>query len=184
MKKGSEMPIDFDSLEPCTREDLKKQKLKQREERIAKAKAAGRYMEAQYDYQKQRCYAAEDSWKCGLPIEYLKNISLEESVRFCESILQSDWLVRNLGPQEPIKFKPGRGGASAWGSAFDREILLPEVMREKWIIVHEMAHVLAPLGEWHGKEWVKMYLFLVANVFGEAEMNALADCMRNQGVRW
>lgn len=178
------MPIDFDSLEPCTREDLKKAKLKKRAERIAKAKAEGRYMEAQTDYQKQRCYDAEDDWKNGLPSEYLRLVSLEESVRFCESILQSDWLVRNLGPQEPITFKPGRGGSSAWGSSFDREILLPEVMREKWIIVHEMAHVLAPLGEWHGKEWVKMYLFLVANIFGETEMNVLADYMYREGVRW
>jgi putative metallohydrolase (TIGR04338 family) len=141
------------------------------------------------DNQKSRHYAAErflyDDAKSKFAAEFIQfNLNRQSSIHDCQSyvnlIARQDFFRKRFGERQII-VESGRGGGMAYGS---RRITLGTWARNEAVILHEMAHCLAPSNVKHGAEFSGIFLFLVKNVFG-AEMAArLRESYKEHRVRY
>ena len=85
-----------------------------------------------------------------------------------------------------VTLNRGRGGA--WASTF--QITLGVKARRKWIVLHELSHVIVlrtqPHAEaaWHGWQFAKIYLELVNHVLGKDAHDRLRESFRSRRVRY
>lgn len=64
-------------------------------------------------------------------------------------------------------------------------ITLPRSCRHKSILLHELAHIVAPIDDaWHGKSFVRCYLALVDEWIGQMEGLALRWFFAKNRVKW
>jgi hypothetical protein len=125
----------------------------------------------------------------GSPTDPGQRIPRDEAMRFLREVERSRWFREGAASPEQ------RLAAEEWHVTVNRrgvnracarlhcwEINLPDDFCLRWVIVHEMAHLIAPpVG--HGAEWVGLYLDGLVSVGLEAEAANLADRFRANGVR-
>lgn len=129
--------------------------------------------EFQRDNQKQRVYIAERSvYKLG------QTISTNELQAYVNKVLdkraiRSRWGIRN------VRVDLGRSSGASYGG----HITLGVACRNEWVILHELAHELAPREVKHGPNFVGIYIFLVDLVLGKVEGNRLRAAFKANRVR-
>lgn len=143
------------------------------------------------DNQKSRHYAAErflyDAGKTVIKNgkhETTWNLNKQSSIHDCQSYLNvicdQYWFRQRFGERN-IHIRSGRGGGKAFGST---RITLGTWARNEAIILHELAHCLAPYKTKHGAEFAGILLFLVKNAFGADVARQLRESYKTHRVRY
>lgn len=135
------------------------------------------------DNQRQRIYDAEGA-ACHAVGEAkwgqtIKNADLQDYVN---GVLERR-AIRSRWGRRYITVKLTRGGAHA--DYYGTEIALGLKSRNPWIILHEIAHCLTPADKYafHGPEYAGVFLFLVENVLGKKQADALRAAFKEGRVR-
>lgn len=145
------------------------------------------------DSQKSRHYAAERFlYETGKTVIKLNskivpdltfNLTKQSSIHECQSYLNvicdQYWFRQRFGERK-IYIQSGRGGGKAFGSS---RITLGTWARNEAIILHELAHCLAPYKAKHGAEFAGIFLFLVKNAFGADVAKQLRESYKTHRVR-
>jgi putative metallohydrolase (TIGR04338 family) len=145
------------------------------------------------DNQKSRHYAAErflyDAGKTVIKTgsknfpEIKFNLTKQSSIHECQLYLnvicEQYWFRQRFGTRQ-IYIESGRGGGKAYGG---RRITLGTWARNEAIILHELAHCLAPYKTKHGPEFAGIFLFLVKNAFGNELAKQLRESYKTHKVR-
>jgi putative metallohydrolase (TIGR04338 family) len=146
------------------------------------------------DNQKSRHYAAErflyDTGKTVIKTgsknfpEIKFNLTKQSSIHDCQSYLNiicdQYWFRQRFGTRQ-IYIEAGRNGGKAFGG---RRITLGTWARNEAIILHELAHCLAPHGIKHGAEFAGIFLFLVKNAFGADVAKQLRESYKTHRVKY
>jgi len=151
------------------------------------------------EFQQQDCYDAEHEyfWSFGWKKGALPNsdeLSLIEVSAFLDKIQKYAWFKRKFQrgkhrPTQPITLKTHNGSTSygCWGTGeIDLSFHSNQKKFQKWIVVHELAHVLTPhsAGGAHGRYFARVYLELVRHVYGEKHAKGLAESFKKHGVKF
>lgn len=143
------------------------------------------------DNQRSRMYASE--WECfGWPkMEFKDMAELEE---YLWSVLENRYVQKKypiareiVSGTQKLKIANGAGFRRAITRWEGNHILVafPRKMRCKWVVVHEIAHVLAPQdASWHGREFARVYLHLVRIFFGQEIQNKLKAAMKKHKCKY
>lgn len=91
-------------------------------------------------------------------------------------VIRSRWGARSA----EVKLTGGYGGARSWGSY---KITASRGARNEYVMLHEIAHLLAGQDAGHGPKFCGVLLFLVRNVLGKEEHAALLAAMRKNRVK-
>ncbi len=141
------------------------------------------------DVQRKRVYAAESQVKA-----FLRDLlpTIGEMQGFVDSILGSRWSQDYFGSRmlAPITV---RGGRRRWqrralAHCFMSEISMPKGARSKWIIVHEVCHILTDRFHGqdrtaaHGPEFATFLLALVHHYLSEEDARELLAAFARNGV--
>lgn len=120
------------------------------------------------DYQRSRVYEWERQ-EFGWDDEPL---TLEQCAQLAKSILPS------------VKVLDGRGRRNACAMPFDGSIKLPRWARRKWVVLHEVAHLVAHDVRlaWHGREFMADYIALLADHY-KRDKDALWQSAVSAGLR-
>jgi len=146
------------------------------------------------DNQKSRHYAAErflyDAGKTVIKLnskivpDLTFNLTKQSSIHDCQSYLDiichQFWFRQRFGERK-IYIESGRGGGKAFGG---RRITLGTWARNEAIILHELAHCLAPYKTKHGAEFAGIFLFLVKNAFGADIAKQLRESYKTHRVKY
>lgn len=140
------------------------------------------------DNQRSRHYAAEHFLygtgktvtKSGSTFNLTKESSIAECQQYLDVICDQYWFRQRFNTRK-IYIESGRGGGKAFGS---RRITLGTWARNEAIILHELAHCLAPYGNRHGAEFAGIFLFLVKNAFGADKAKELRASYKTHRVKY
>jgi putative metallohydrolase (TIGR04338 family) len=146
------------------------------------------------DSQKSRHYSAErflyDTGKTVIKTgsknfpEIKFNLTKQSSIYDCQSYLNiicdQYWFRQRFGTRQ-IYIEAGRNGGKAFGS---NRITLGTWARNEAIILHELAHCLAPHKAKHGAEFAGIFLFLVKNAFGADIAKQLRESYKTHRVKY
>jgi putative metallohydrolase (TIGR04338 family) len=134
------------------------------------------------DSQRSKLYRSEQRhslWRGSRPY------SIEEVDDFVKKLVISQWFQRRWPAVYDITVLDGRGRRSPAGNPYERYIKMPVWSRFPLLILHEVAHVIAPLGgAWHGWEFASTYLELVNHVLGVEAAGEMKSLFRSTGVRY
>jgi putative metallohydrolase (TIGR04338 family) len=138
------------------------------------------------DSQRSKVYAAENT---------LKKMSesfatFDDAKRFVDAAVASGWWKGNFPQIHRIEVH--RGGVSwAWGGQHNWYpktgwIKLPdnEFGRKKLVIIHEMAHCLAPRKSKHDRLYCNVYLKLVRHFLGSEAEQELKNAFKEKRVQY
>lgn len=143
------------------------------------------------DSQKSRLYASE--WEVfGWP--KMEFESMEQLEEYLWRVLENRWVQSNfpiareiVAGTQKIKVSAGQGHRRAITKRepdFFR-VSFPRQMRCRWVVLHELAHVLTP---WeyagHGREFARAYLYLVKKFFGREMENKLKAAMKKHNCKY
>lgn len=128
------------------------------------------------DWQRNKVYTAERLVRVG------RAMSWPDTLRFVAKVLNSAKFQRRWG-RWGVEVRDGRGRvkAAAYGS---RYITLPGWARTEDVVLHELAHILCPGWEQHGRLFARTYLELVKLFMGKDQHDRLRDSFREHGVRF
>lgn len=120
------------------------------------------------DAQRSKVYAAE---RRAFPDFERDMLTKEECKNFVDRLMESPWVVNRWGRRKVwVEFRESRrasGSPLGW-------IRLPSWARNPWVILHEIAHVVAPAAdEGHGAEYCSVYLDLIRHRMGGADGDRL-----------
>lgn len=137
------------------------------------------------DSQRQKFYDAEDA-ALGTPSR-TEAMSLAECQAFVNSVVRSQWVKENFTEVNPnlgaFRVTDGRGARNA--KANMHRIVLPKWARNRYTILHEIAHGLTPRKyAGHGREYVVNYLKLMRHFEGVAVHDMLRDSFKARGVKY
>ena len=141
------------------------------------------------DNQRSRHYAAErflyTEGKSEFATKYKSlDLNKQSSIHDCQSyvniITEQDFFRKRFGERK-IWVQSGRGGGKAFGS---NRITLGTWARNESVILHEIAHCLAPSQVKHGAEFSGIFLFLVKNVFSNEMAARLRESYKENRVRY
>lgn len=131
------------------------------------------------DTQRQRAYAAEDSTET-MRRNDIPTRSLEDCQAYVNDVLGRAWVRREFGRREVTVYAyPGGRGARA-GRTY---IKIETKSRNRMLLLHELAHCLAPSNVSHGREWARIYHRLVRRIMGSAEGKELKLAFRAHRVK-
>lgn len=113
----------------------------------------------------------------------------DAAIRWIREVQGSEWFrTSGASPEQRLAAEEwnvtitGRGSRSASAYLQCWEVRLPASFCHRWVIVHELAHLLAPpVG--HGAEWVGTYLDGLVALGLTDQAATLADSFRAAGVR-
>lgn len=113
----------------------------------------------------------------------------DAAIRYVREVQDSEWFrTSGASPEQRLAAEEwnvtitGRGSRSASAYLQCWEVRLPASFCHRWVIIHELAHLLAPpVG--HGAEWVGTYLDGLVAVGLTDEAATLADSFRAAGIR-
>lgn len=140
-----------------------------------------------HDMQKLRVYHAE---AVAFPLLWRDPvISLNQASAYVRAILARKAVQRLVGHLPPwVTVDPKREGrgASGWATPGRMRITIQPSQCRRILLVHELAHLFAGKqdGDWHGREFCRVYLLLVRNVFGRAHHDALRAAFRKHAVKY
>jgi len=139
------------------------------------------------DSQRKRVYTAEGVLRdCAEDREIRK---LKELQEYVDELVSAPWFRERWPHVESVAVRDGRGRKRAGGSPLygtsSGEITMPKRMRTTKIVLHELAHVVAPVDEaWHGKRFCGCFARLVYNVMGENAFTQLTTSFRTHRVKY
>lgn len=87
------------------------------------------------------------------------------------------------GQNRPIAVADGRGRRRAGGSALRRYITVPKWARFEKMVLHEVAHVLAPRFAHHGPDYAAVYFRLIALRWGPHYACLFEGALNGRGGR-
>jgi len=133
------------------------------------------------DTQRSRLYAAESGAFEDTSAEQRLE-TMAEVQEFLDTEVQR--VLWSYGIRRAVWATDGRGRRRACGDPGGR-IRLPRWSRVNWIVLHEVAHTLQPLGTaWHGPEFCGIYRQLVWDVMGPYQATRLEDALAEHHVSW
>lgn len=133
------------------------------------------------DSQRLKVYRAEGVLRNGKRFE-----SVGEIQSYVDKLVSSAWFRHHYPLVPRIKVKDGRGRTRAGGSPSGRFITMPQWSRVEAVVLHEVAHVVAPDDgvAWHGWEFCAEFLKLVRHQMGQEAHDKLKASFRQQKVRF
>ena len=133
-------------------------------------------MKEKRDSQRGRVYKSER--QCSF-YHFKQTIPTDELQEWTEAnILTKSWFRKRYGNRYP-KVEAGRSRGVAIGS---HTIKLGVVMRNPWVICHEVAHTLN-VGDSHGPAFARTFIFLIERAVGKEEAAELERNMRANRVK-
>lgn len=137
------------------------------------------------DFQRDKVYKATHALPHGQHFETIAEVKV-----YLDNIVALDWLQDLYGrthagyAMPEITLRDGRGRRKA-GAGWDWQdqyfISLPRWARYEAMILHELAHILAPRqAAWHGEEFVGIFLALVDHIM---DVDA-TEVFRQHDVKW
>lgn len=130
------------------------------------------------DSQRQRVYDSERQ------VPWVGNsavvISLEQCQVFVDSVTHSAWWKRRCSIRNVTVTADARNGR-AWAH-YDRIRTSPEA-RVRWIMLHELAHIMTSSSYAHGPEYCANFVALTRQFLSKAEGDALKAAMRKNRVK-
>jgi putative metallohydrolase (TIGR04338 family) len=113
-----------------------------------------------------------------------EEMTLQEAQKFVDAVMKRSYVRKNYFFKYPIKVLDGRGRRSACATFRDGEfaICLPKQMRNKYVILHEIAHHINR-GHGHHAWFTSCLLDLVRNVLGKEQADALQGAFHFTGVK-
>jgi putative metallohydrolase (TIGR04338 family) len=157
------------------------------------------------DSRRQRLYDAEDVvFNKSKPPEWR---SVREVQDYADFVTATDaWKALEVGNEEPISVRDGRGRRRAGAEAFSNFITMPKWSRSKWVVLHELAHIAeAYRADWdngwpgyenengrvvltrttaaHGPEYAGVYLYLVREFLSGEAHDKLLAAFEDGGVK-
>jgi putative metallohydrolase (TIGR04338 family) len=113
-----------------------------------------------------------------------EEMTLQQAQKFVDALLKRSFIQRNYPFQYRIKVLDGRGRRSACATFRHGEfaICLPKSMRNKYVILHEVAHHLTDLNG-HRAEFASCLLDLVRHFLGKDSADALQSAFHLKGVK-
>lgn len=123
------------------------------------------------DSQRERLYAAEREVAAAMR-DLLPTVG--EMQAFVDEILGSRWLQSRFGNRMlgPITVLNGHGQRAATAHCFMSTINMPKGTRSKFIVIHEVCHILTDrfygqdTTEAHGPQFATFELMLVSHILG------------------
>lgn len=119
------------------------------------------------DTQRQRLYRAERHFRRGRPeSDSLKTLS--DLHRYAHEILNSDWVTKKFGKQEPVVIERIEG-RTCWAFKYNRTVAIAPWGFNKVVMLHELAHIIHPggAGVSHGRFFARLFLELIGWQFGK-----------------
>lgn len=135
------------------------------------------------DSQRSKLYKAETAFrklelKSPLSDNPLKTVT--DAQIYVDEVLRRAWFRKRWGTRL-IRVEGGRGGGKAYGSYL---ITLGVWARQEAVILHEIAHCVAPYRVKHGPEFAGIYILLVDRMFGKEAGQTLRKIYKEHGVRY
>jgi putative metallohydrolase (TIGR04338 family) len=151
---------------------------------IARAKPVKRSTRPR-DSQRSKLYKAERAWFDPTARYQPEFETIAECRAFVDSVTKTKfWQDRSRW--RFVAITDGRGRRSAAGGG--GEIRLPRSMRSRWVILHELAHVIhwedRPEVAAHGREFAKTYLALVGRFLSVEDARGLRNSMREHRAKF
>jgi putative metallohydrolase (TIGR04338 family) len=153
------------------------------------------------DSQRKRAYRAEDKALPRLDQKRFKDIG--EVARYCRDLISTEWFQRRWPHFERLDlfYRPRKRAASAnsreyeaitGGSCYFGAWALgdrpgrkdPARLGGEWLVLHELAHAIAPRGHSHDALWARIYLELVKFKMGREAHDALRSEFKAQRVKF
>jgi putative metallohydrolase (TIGR04338 family) len=135
------------------------------------------------DTQRSKVYAAEAQFRnMNFQPQLFPDVKLKqiwECQSYVDRVLDQHWFRARFGERK-ITVDYGRRGGMAYGS---RKITLGVWARQPIVILHEIAHCVAPYDNRHGAEFAGIYLFLIKQVYGVEAAKALRACYKEARVK-
>ena len=130
------------------------------------------------DSQRARLYRAESGVGAGRKIP-----TVERMQAWVDGLAATDWFVDRWGARA-FDVRPGYGHRRA--TADEHGVLqMPRWARTELVLLHEVAHCLAPRTcAAHGPEYAGVLLALARRGMGPATAQALEDAFARERVRW
>ena len=149
------------------------------------------------DSQMSRVYNAERSLPEFGRKDLGANPSVQDAQDFIDTVTQTAWFKKHYPARALLLWKnqfgetkreggievrhsQGAGGARAYG----RIIEASGYMRNRLILLHELAHNVSPHGSGHDRKYCENYLALVQHVMGVAVAKQLKAAFRLQRVKY
>lgn len=143
------------------------------------------------DVQKHRLYAAEHQvFKEDAHImeweelqDYVREVLNEKRIRarFPVSVLITEGKTK-------LSVRQGRGSRRAYAvftSSDECCITFPVRFRRKWVVLHELSHILAPQdAQSHGREFCRVYLYVVRCMMGINKEKELKAAMKRTKCKY
>ena len=139
------------------------------------------------DSQCGRLYQAEGEVKAVMR-DVFPNVGQIQA--FVDEILRSHWLQSHFGTRmlAPITVLNGHGQRDATAHHFMSEIRMPRGTRSKFIVLHEVAHILTDrlygqdVTEAHGPQFATLELMVVGHFLGKEDVLDLLAAFAKWGV--
>lgn len=136
------------------------------------------------DSQRQKVYDAENSVFTSRPKEFKTRRGMEGRVN---RILKSPLVAKlrrefNLPPKGHVQVELRR--AHSRSTSYGGLISFSKTSMCEWVLLHELAHEIAPRGAHHHWPFAYVYLKLVSRYLGAAEAKKLKAAFKAHGVRF
>jgi hypothetical protein len=131
------------------------------------------------DNQKSRVYRAERQTEIFVAKNKLEPLTIKECQKFVNKVLARKAITKVYG-KRMITVEAGRGGARAFHDWRGRVISAGVWARQPAVLLHEIAHHLAPYHAVHGPEFATILANLYRQILGkDAEEKLLASFALN-----
>ena len=130
------------------------------------------------DSQRARLYRAEGEVDAGRKLP-----TVERMQAWVDGLVRADWFVGRWG-ERAFDVRPGFGHRRATANA-DGVLQMPKWARTELVLLHEVAHCLAPSTcAAHGPEYAGVLLSLARRGMGPGPAQSLEDAFARHRVRW
>lgn len=143
------------------------------------------------DNQRSKVYRAEHEFygPKGFSKDAADFKTVEECLEFAQKILRDPKVVEAYPSAtqvaKTIEVKPGQGKRKASAEFYGTVLKLPLWSRRKWVICHEVAHLLVgPPASAHGWQFVECYLLLVRREISPEASEGLRKTFKQWKVRY
>lgn len=138
------------------------------------------------DSQRSKVYAAEGEWRTDAAMRGV--ITHFATYEECQAYVAKVWRRKRVHARKYYASKPvprvcgGARNMRAWSHG--GRITLSPGSRRVCTLLHETAHEMLPRDAGHGWHYADMMLFLVREMLGKAEHDALKACYRKHRVKF
>lgn len=139
------------------------------------------------DSQRSKVYTAEWATERGKAERRFDEMS--DLKARTKQIVESKWWRDRIRFRRTVTVKDGRGRRLACADSWDFSISLPRHQRNDWVLIHELAHLLADNIHGrriaaHGREFCMEYLALTRRFRGKAAHDDLKASFKKHGVKY